>query len=41
MTPLIIEARVNEYMMRGPNPNVPYSPAEIARNAHVSVDGRH
>ena len=33
MTPLIIEARVNEYMMRGPNPNVPYSPAEIARNA--------
>ena len=33
MKKLIIEARVNEYMMRGPNPNVPYSPREIADNA--------
>jgi uncharacterized protein (DUF849 family) len=31
---LIIEARVNEYMMREQgNPNVPYSPDEIARDA--------
>jgi uncharacterized protein (DUF849 family) len=31
---LIIEARVNEYMMRGQgNPHVPYSPAEIAQDA--------
>jgi 3-keto-5-aminohexanoate cleavage enzyme len=31
---LIIEARVNEYMMReGGNPNVPYTPEEIARDA--------
>jgi uncharacterized protein (DUF849 family) len=31
---LIIEARVNEYMMRGQgNPNVPYTPEEIARDA--------
>jgi uncharacterized protein (DUF849 family) len=31
--PLILEARINEYMMRGPNPNVPYTPAEIAAAA--------
>jgi 3-keto-5-aminohexanoate cleavage enzyme len=30
---LIIEARVNEYMMRYPNPHVPYSPSEIAADA--------
>jgi uncharacterized protein (DUF849 family) len=31
---LIIEARVNEYMMRDEgNPNVPYTPEEIARDA--------
>lgn len=34
MRKLIIEARVNEYMMREQgNPNVPYSSAEIARDA--------
>ncbi|QYU67108.1 3-keto-5-aminohexanoate cleavage protein [Leptolyngbya sp. 15MV] len=34
MRKLIIEARVNEYMMREQgNPNVPYSPAEIAKEA--------
>lgn len=34
MRKLIIEARVNEYMMREQgNPNVPYSPEEIARDA--------
>ncbi len=34
MRKLIIEARVNEYMMReAGNPNVPYSPEEIARDA--------
>ena len=33
MKKLIVEARVNEYMMRGPNPNVPYLPMEIAENA--------
>lgn len=31
--PLIIEARVNEYMPRGGNPNVPYTPREIAQAA--------
>jgi uncharacterized protein (DUF849 family) len=30
---LIIEARINEYMMRGANPNVPYTPDEIGRAA--------
>ncbi len=30
---LIIEARVNEYMMRDANPNVPWTPDEIARAA--------
>ncbi len=34
MRKLIIEARVNEFMMRGEgNPNVPYTPAEIAADA--------
>jgi len=33
MERLIIEARVNEYMMRGPNQRVPYSPSEIAADA--------
>lgn len=34
MRKLIIEARVNEYMTREQgNPNVPYTPAEIARDA--------
>ena len=44
MHKLIIEARVNEYMMREQgNPNVPYTPAEIAadavacRNAGASI----
>ena len=27
---VIIEVRINEYAMREPNPNVPYSPEEIA-----------
>ncbi|MEM9844656.1 MAG: 3-keto-5-aminohexanoate cleavage protein [Pseudomonadota bacterium] len=31
--PLIIEARINEYMARGPNPHVPYTPEEIAESA--------
>jgi 3-keto-5-aminohexanoate cleavage enzyme len=31
--PLILEARINEYMMRGANPNVPYTPTEIAAAA--------
>ncbi len=30
---LIIEAPVNEYMMRDDNPNVPWTPDEIARAA--------
>ena len=30
---LIIEARVNEYMMREHNPHVPWTPAEIAEAA--------
>jgi len=30
---LVIEARVNEYAMRGANPNVPWLPDEIARDA--------
>ena len=34
MKKLIIEARINEYMMREQgNPNIPYSPAEIADDA--------
>ncbi len=32
---LIIEARVNEYMMRDANPNVPWTPDEIAEAADV------
>jgi 3-keto-5-aminohexanoate cleavage enzyme len=30
---IIIEVRINEYAMRDPNPNVPYSPEEIASQA--------
>ena len=30
---LIIDARLNEYTFRDPNPNVPYSPEEIAADA--------
>ena len=33
MQKLIIEARVNEYMMRSENPNVPWTPDEIAEAA--------
>lgn len=33
MEKLIIDARLNEYTFRQPNPNVPFSPAEIARDA--------
>lgn len=33
MKKLIIEARVNEYASRSDNPNVPYLPEEIARDA--------
>ncbi|MBY0400595.1 3-keto-5-aminohexanoate cleavage protein, partial [Myxococcota bacterium] len=33
MQKLIVEARLNEYTPRQPNPNVPFSPAEIARDA--------
>jgi 3-keto-5-aminohexanoate cleavage enzyme len=33
MEKLIIEARVNEYAMRRKNPNVPWLPGEIARDA--------
>ena len=33
MQKLIIDARVNEYTARVPNPHVPFSPAEIARDA--------
>lgn len=33
MEKLIIEARLNEYTPRHPNPNVPWSPAEIAADA--------
>ncbi len=34
---LIIEARVNEYMMRDANPNVPWTPDEIAEAAAAGV----
>lgn len=33
MEKLIIDARLNEYTMRDPNPNVPYSPEEIGEDA--------
>jgi uncharacterized protein (DUF849 family) len=39
MRKLIIEARVNEFMMRAEgNPNVPYTPAEIAADAQACRD---
>jgi len=34
---LIIDARLNEYTFREPNPNVPYSPDEIAADAEACV----
>ncbi len=37
MDKLIIDARLNEYTFREPNPNVPYSPNEIARDAEACV----
>ena len=33
MQKLIIDARINEYTARDPNPNVPFSPAEIGADA--------
>ena len=33
MDKLIIDARLNEYTFRDPNPNIPYSPEEIAQDA--------
>lgn len=33
MKKLIIEVRANEYMMRDVNPHVPFTPAELARDA--------
>ena len=33
MDEVIIEARQNEYTPRDPNPNVPFGPDEIARDA--------
>lgn len=33
MEKLVIDARLNEYTFRQPNPNVPFSPEEIARDA--------
>lgn len=35
MKKVIIEARVNEYQIRGPNPHVPYSPQEISDDARA------
>lgn len=37
MDKLIIDARLNEYTLREPNPNVPYSPDEIAADAEACV----
>lgn len=37
MDKLIIDARLNEYTFREPNPNVPYAPAEIAEAAEACV----
>jgi uncharacterized protein (DUF849 family) len=37
MDKLIIDARLNEYTGRDPNPNIPYSPAEIGRDAEACV----
>ena len=34
---LIIDARLNEYTFREPNPNIPYSPEEIAADAEACV----
>jgi uncharacterized protein (DUF849 family) len=38
MNKLIIEVRVNEYAMRGDNPNVPWTPEEIGREARAAQD---
>ncbi len=38
MDELLIEARVNEYTPREPNPNVPYGPEEIAKAAAACRD---
>lgn len=37
MDALIIDARLNEYTPREPNPNVPFSPEEIAADAEACV----
>lgn len=37
MKKLIIEVRVNEYAMRDENPNVPWTAAEIGRDARAST----
>jgi uncharacterized protein (DUF849 family) len=38
MDELIIEARINEYTLRRPNPHVPFSPGEIAATAAACRD---
>lgn len=38
MKKLIIEVRVNEYAMRAGNPNVPWTPAELGRDARAIRD---
>ncbi len=38
MKKLIIEVRVNEYAMRDGNPNVPWTPAELGRDARAIRD---
>ena len=40
MKKLIIEVRVNEYAMRDKNPNVPWTAAEIGREAR-EMQARH
>lgn len=37
-TPLIIEVRLNEWIMRRDSPHAPYSPGEIARDALACAD---
>ena len=34
MEPLMIEVRLNEWANRDANPNIPFSPEEIGRDAH-------
>lgn len=38
MDKLIIDARLNEYTFREPNPNIPYAPEEIAADAAACVE---